>query len=79
MGAGIQEGQIIGGALQGYGRTIYPNGDWYLGEHLNDDRHGYGKLVHEDGSVQEGFWEFDQLKQGEDSYSHSITIISQKL
>ena len=37
-------------------KFIFPNGDIYEGEHLNDVPHGFGKMKMNNGSSYEGNW-----------------------
>lgn len=52
----IMEGHFEGVYLTGYGRSIFENGDYYIGDHLKDKQHGFGKLVKMDGTIQQGRW-----------------------
>ena len=51
------------------GKTKFANGDVYIGhavihqESLRFSKHGPGKLIHVDGSVEEGEWDGNVLKQ----------------
>ena len=40
----------------GQGTMKYENGNVYVGELKNDERHGQGKMTYKDGSVYEGLW-----------------------
>lgn len=44
------------------GKMTYKQGGYYEGEFKDWKRHGYGKMVHADGHVQEGRWENDVYK-----------------
>jgi hypothetical protein len=48
-------------SLHGMGRTIYITGDYYIGQHKENKRHGYGKYVYSDGAIQEGKWKNDEF------------------
>ena len=39
------------------GRTPLPDGDQYVGEFKNDERHGQGTYTFADGRVKHGIWE----------------------
>jgi len=41
----------------GYGRFIYSNGDYYLGQWVDGKRQGHGKLVDKSGKVYQGHWQ----------------------
>jgi len=38
----------------------YKNGATYLGQYLNNMRHGFGRIIYSDGSVYEGNWKKDK-------------------
>ena len=42
---------------QGHGTFTYKNGNVYVGEWVNFQRHGKGKLTFANGNKQEGRWE----------------------
>lgn len=33
---------------------IWEDGAYYIGDFLNNESHGYGRLIHHDGDVYEG-------------------------
>ena len=48
--------------MNGYGRFIYTNGDFYLGTFLNHKKHGLGKYVQaKTGLVHDGEWSNDKF------------------
>ena len=52
-------GQIHEGLFEGgikFGRVIFNNGAYYIGEWENGVQHGKGKRVAANGDTQEGFW-----------------------
>ena len=42
----------------------YPNGDIYIGDLLNNQRSGHGKMIYANGDIYQGEWEKDE-KGGE--------------
>ena len=40
----------------GYGVIMFTDGSIYEGQVINAQRHGYGKLTREDGTVEVGEW-----------------------
>lgn len=46
--------------LLSIGTFYYGNGERYVGEILNDKRHGKGKLYYPNGDIYDGDWENDQ-------------------
>ena len=40
----------------GYGRYIYSNGNFYIGNWVDGKRSGWGKLVDKSGKTYEGMW-----------------------
>jgi hypothetical protein len=55
----------------GKGTMKYINGDIYIGEWVNDLRHGYGTMTYTNGDVYEGEWKND-LPYGNNEYISSI-------
>ena len=45
----ILEGQFKEGMMEGYGRAIYVDGNYYVGEFKADNSHGRGKYVWNSG------------------------------
>ena len=45
------EGDFVNNKFEGYGKYIFDNGDYYVGEFLNDLQHGKGKLYEKNGSL----------------------------
>ena len=41
----IQEGFFVNGSKNGFGRTIYPKGSYYIGIFCDDKKHGKGVKV----------------------------------
>lgn len=52
----IYEGQFKNDTYHGYGRYIYSNGNYYVGNWQFGKRQGWGKLVDRSGRVYEGQW-----------------------
>ena len=54
----------MNGTLSGFGREIYTNGSYYIGEFKDWDRHGKGKYYRNaiSHSVEEGIWDQDELE-----------------
>ena len=58
----ICEGQFEDGYLNGYGREIYHEGDYYIGFFSHSKKHGYGKIFKADGNiVYQGVFEYDSF------------------
>ena len=58
----IYEGQFKEDVYNGFGRFIYSNGNYYIGNWLDGKRSGYGKLVeNKTGRVYEGQWQFSKF------------------
>ena len=56
------DGHFKQGLKCGQGRMVYADATSYVGEWLNDQRHGAGKLISADQSVvKEATWEADQI------------------
>ena len=53
----IYEGQYKNGKLCGYGRYIWPSGNYYIGMWKNGQMHGKGKFVFSNGQVEDGMHE----------------------
>jgi hypothetical protein len=45
--------------MTGQGRAQWPTGEIYEGAFLDGRRHGQGRLVYADGTVNEGTWKDD--------------------
>jgi len=45
---------------QGKGTMLFPNGDVYCGEYVNNKRHGKGTFVYANGALYVGDWEENQ-------------------
>ena len=61
--------------MNGYGRFIYTNGDYYLGTFLNHKKHGFGKYIQaKTGAITEGEWANDKFAPDglNQSYSQSF-------
>ena len=52
----------------GYGSTVWPDGDKYEGDWKDDKKNGYGTYVWTDGSKYEGYWKDDKR----DGYATSV-------
>ena len=51
--------------MSGYGTYTYASGNIYVGNWVNDRRHGQGKMTYkESGKVEEGEWEDGEFIQG---------------
>lgn len=69
----MYEGSWKDGKASGKGRMLFVDGDYYVGDWLEDKciiiyliflENGYGEYYHNDGSVYKGSWEND-LQEGE--------------
>ena len=64
---GFREGIFIKNIVQDFNNKIktkrYNNGDYYIGELLNEKREGKGRYIYENGNYYEGEWSND-LKHG---------------
>jgi hypothetical protein len=59
------DGYFKGGLKCGHGRVVYADKTSYVGEWLNDLRHGPGKLISADESeVKEARWEAGEMVEG---------------
>jgi hypothetical protein len=52
----IYEGQLRDDVYHGFGRYIYSNGNYYIGNWADGKRCGKGKLVDTSGKVYDGMW-----------------------
>ena len=52
----IYEGQLRDDVYHGFGRYIYSNGNYYIGNWVDGKRCGQGKLVTTEGKIYEGIW-----------------------
>lgn len=52
----IYEGQLRDDVYHGFGRYIYSNGNYYIGNWADGKRCGKGKLVDTSGKIYEGMW-----------------------
>ena len=52
----IYEGMFKDDTYNGFGRFIYSNGDYYIGQWVDGKRQGHGKLVDKHGKVYQGHW-----------------------
>ena len=57
----IYEGQFKNDQYHGYGRFIYSNGNYYLGNWIDGKRQGWGKLVDKGGKIYEGMWQYSKF------------------
>lgn len=57
----MYEGTFYLDKKHGFGRQFWSNGTYYVGEFENDNRTGYGLLVHKDGKEEEGIWKDNKL------------------
>lgn len=44
------------GLRQGFGRTLFNTGEYYVGPEKDEKRNGFGKLVQPNGLAKEGQW-----------------------
>lgn len=47
--------------MHGYGRIFYENGETYIGEFMEDMRHGDGMLINPFKKVTRGIWKKDKF------------------
>lgn len=59
---GISEFLALNDRFMGYGRQIFPTGDFYLGKVHGTFRHGQGRYVFQDGKIKDGTWQRGQFK-----------------
>lgn len=57
----IYEGQFKNDVYHGYGRYIFANGNYYVGNWVDGKRSGWGKLVDKSGKVYEGMWQSNKF------------------
>ena len=57
----IYEGQFKNDVYHGYGRYIYSNGNYYIGNWIDGKRSGWGKLVDRNGKIYEGMWKYGKF------------------
>ena len=57
----ITEGLCKDGKMSGYGRVIYQNGDYYIGQFINSEYNGQGKFVNKYDQIQEGIFKDGKL------------------
>ena len=48
----IYEGDIVENKLEGNGKYIYENGEYYIGQWLNGNKHGKGIKYYKNGSIK---------------------------
>ena len=58
----ILEGFFLNNSLNGFGRWIEFDGEYYIGEWKGGNYHGKGKRVYTDGRIEEGRWENGDFK-----------------
>ena len=46
------EGDFFNGLMQGNGKYIYEDGDYYIGKWFNNQKHSKGILYYKDGNIQ---------------------------
>ncbi len=63
----LYAGEWVNGKRQGYGDTVYPNGDAYYGEWVNDEYSGIGRYRYANGDSYDGEWK-DNLPDGKGKY-----------
>ena len=56
----ILEGQFVNDYLNGYGRVIYPNGNYYIGMWRHHKKDGPGKYFKKNGKVDDGYFKDDK-------------------
>ena len=59
----LQEGQFECSKLDGFGRVIYADGSCYVGDVINGQRDGLGKMVYPGGQVEEGWWSENVIEE----------------
>lgn len=64
------EGIYKDGARNGFGRMVYPNGDVYEGEWVDNKMHGEGTYTYKkSGDIYSGSWK-DGIKSGDGRYEY---------
>lgn len=53
----VHEGSFKDGFANGFGRSLEPSGNFWLGNYLKNERHGHGTLTYIDGHSLSGHWE----------------------
>ena len=56
----LQEGLFVDDKLEGYGRSIYDSGGYYIGCYSKSLRHGQGTYYYENGTVKSCEWVNDK-------------------
>lgn len=54
--------------MSGFGRKLYSNGDYYVGNLLNNFENGLGKIYRADGTHHEGYFQKGQLRLMNDGH-----------
>ena len=49
------------GAPYGQGTYTWFNGDQYVGDYINGQKHGKGTLTYPDGKIEKGLWQYDKF------------------
>ncbi len=57
----ISEGQYLNDNLNGFGRSFWSDGNYYIGEFKDHYYHGKGKYVNAYGKIKDGIWEDDKF------------------
>lgn len=66
---GIYEGNFIKGLLNGFGRIIYKNEDWYIGKLKDGLPSGLGNYTYANGTRRDGAWKNGQWQMSLTQYS----------
>lgn len=68
VGDGIFEGNFIDGLLNGFGRIIYKNEDWYIGNLKDGLPSGLGNYTFANGTRRDGAWKNGQWQMSLTQY-----------
>ena len=69
---GLQECMYINDQMNGFGRQIWPNGRFYMGNFKNGIFHGQGMLGNPNGQFETGFYENGKLKKWRKIWDKSV-------
>lgn len=56
VGKNIEEGVFINNSMTGFGRIIYDDQSWYIGQISNSIRNGFGILTLSNGTSKNRHW-----------------------
>ena len=65
----IYEGQFKNDVYHGYGRFIYEDASYYIGNWVDGKRDGKGQMVDTNNIVSKGKWRNDKILYGINSYN----------